>query len=161
MSRTIHCCQSVGGPLANWSVSDWMQATNYMKQPNGEDFESWTDLKQVFINAEAEGKRVLPMCDCPDFDYQRGCPGVSEFDTKTEYALKFKGRFYAFKFDSHGGDWHRDISKAALWDDADRAMVYAKNNHITHHPKTWQRGPGQWSGDCPDPVVVPVLVTRL
>lgn len=34
--------------------------------------------KAYLEQCKAEGKKVIPMCsdeECPDFDYQKGCPG--------------------------------------------------------------------------------------
>lgn len=82
------------------------------------------------------------------------------FHTQTKRALKFKGFYYCGTDEKHRSVWSRSIQGALLFDWAASAAMHAANNHITHHPKLWQRGPGQSSADAPFPEVVRVLVTE-
>lgn len=45
--------------------------------------------KQIFLMAQYEGKRVLPMnADCTRFCYQKGCPGHSKSLKPTDEVLE-------------------------------------------------------------------------
>jgi len=67
----MHMCQSVEGPLMNWKKKDWNAATKWMTL-NGQKV-TGDELKQYFIQMLGEGWKVLPMCDCEDFDKEHGC----------------------------------------------------------------------------------------
>jgi hypothetical protein len=68
MSRTIHLCQSVEGALKNWKKAEWKSLA---KSNNC----SIDDMKEYFWNCLKEGKLVLPIGECDNFDYKKGCLG--------------------------------------------------------------------------------------
>lgn len=75
MAKGIHMCQSVEGPLMNWTKRDWTRHAKYMKHGDGTPFYSGDDLKSFFVQKLSEGYKVLPMCDCENFDKAKGCQG--------------------------------------------------------------------------------------
>ena len=83
MGRTFHMCQSVTGPLANWTKTQWKQATKWMFKGDGSKFSSGDELKHFFIDRLGDGWRVLPMCDCGNFDKVKGCQGYETIQLAT------------------------------------------------------------------------------
>lgn len=75
MARGIHMCQSVTGPLLNWTKRDWNRHAKYMRRGDGTVFGSGEALKAFFIDRLSEGYKVLPMCECENFDKEKGCQG--------------------------------------------------------------------------------------
>lgn len=72
MAKNYHLCISVTGVLRNWSDSLY---TNCVTDETGRTLEPW-EVKAMFVQAAAEGKRVLPMDpSCDNFDYAKGCQG--------------------------------------------------------------------------------------
>jgi hypothetical protein len=80
MSKIKHCCQSVTGPLRNWTKRQWTSATKWITRGDGTTFASGAELKDMFLDALSKGYKVLPMCDCPNFDKEKGCQGYDEPD---------------------------------------------------------------------------------
>ncbi len=72
--RTVHVCQSVTGPLMHWTKRDWQNATKWITKPDGSSFTA-DELKAAFIEELAKGHKVIPMCECDNFDYETGCRG--------------------------------------------------------------------------------------
>lgn len=72
---TVHMSQSIRGPLLNWGPREWAKATKYLLKPDGSAFGSWMELKRAFLDELAKGHEVVPIGDCPDFDFKKGCPG--------------------------------------------------------------------------------------
>ena len=69
-----HMCQSVQGWL-NLSPRDQRRSLKYTTRDDGTPFGGVAELRQIFIDAKERGYRVLPICECDNFDYQRGCLG--------------------------------------------------------------------------------------
>lgn len=67
----IHMCISIAGALRNRSAR---QMKGWLDDENGIPM-SGTEVRNYFLKAQLEGKRVLPMADCDNFDYQTGCRG--------------------------------------------------------------------------------------
>jgi len=73
--RTFHMCQSVEGPLLNWTTRDWKQATKWMTRDDGSKMTAM-ELKAAFVELLGEGKKVIPLGKpCEGFSYETGCPG--------------------------------------------------------------------------------------
>lgn len=70
-SSMIHMCISIAGALRNTTarkMDGWM--TDEQGRPLSGKY-----VREQFKKAQFEGKRVLPMGDCDNFDYQTGCKG--------------------------------------------------------------------------------------
>jgi hypothetical protein len=74
MARVIHICQSVTGPLRNWTKREWKAATKWMLKPDGSQFTP-DGLKDAFLRELAQGHEVIPIGECDNFDYKTGCRG--------------------------------------------------------------------------------------
>lgn len=66
--------QSITGPLRNWKPRDWRSATKWIKRPDGTAFTA-DELKDEFLRLLSEGKEVIPIGKCDNFDYKTGCKG--------------------------------------------------------------------------------------
>ncbi len=75
-----HMCISVTGALRNWKDSLYVGCCT---NDEGRTMEPW-EVKAWFLEAAAEGKKVLPMDpSCDNFDYQKGCLGHKETHAQT------------------------------------------------------------------------------
>lgn len=72
--KTIHMCQSITGPLMNWGKREWKQATGYITRSDGSKFTP-DELKAAFIEELSQGHEVIPIGECDNFDYKKGCLG--------------------------------------------------------------------------------------
>ena len=69
--RTIlHVCLSIRGALRGRKFDDFMHDDG---SPMSRD-----EAFEFLCDQLAMGRMVLPMTECPDFDYQTGCPGHAE-----------------------------------------------------------------------------------
>lgn len=67
--RMIHCCLDIRGGIKN---------ARMLKGCITVDGHTLTTVKEIrsFLNEQLDmGRRVLPMGDCDNFDYQTGCRG--------------------------------------------------------------------------------------
>jgi hypothetical protein len=74
ISRTCgkrHCSLSIAGALKQIPNND---RQSFADDDNGRPLTN-RQLRTILQEAHAEGKRVLPMGDCNNFDYQTGCRG--------------------------------------------------------------------------------------
>jgi hypothetical protein len=71
---TLHMCQSITGPLMNWKKRDWQKATKYIFKNDGSRFTA-DALKQSFLEELALGHEVVPIGECDNFDWKKGCQG--------------------------------------------------------------------------------------
>lgn len=71
MSRILHCCLDIRGAM-RWKKS---QLSKLVRDTETGRYLSADAAWQWLADELAKGRAVLPMCDCPDFDYQKGCPG--------------------------------------------------------------------------------------
>ena len=69
-----HLCQSVRGPLTNWTPKQWKRATQWIKKNDGTAYEPF-ELKQAFLDELARGHEVVPIGECDNFDWKEGCKG--------------------------------------------------------------------------------------
>lgn len=70
MTRTIHLCLDIRGALMHRHFKGF-------QHDDGRPMTS-REAQAALMDELAKGRRVLPVCDpadCPDFDYQTGCPG--------------------------------------------------------------------------------------
>ncbi len=70
MGRILHCCLDIRGAM-RWPKR---QLGRMFRDENGSYVTAeaaWSQLADEL----AKGHKVLPMCDCPDFNYETGCPG--------------------------------------------------------------------------------------
>ncbi len=71
MTRHFHMWLDVRGALANWSDREFRGA---FKHDDGRAMTA-REAKEALMDEIAQGHRVIPIGDCPDFDFQTGCPG--------------------------------------------------------------------------------------
>ena len=67
--RMIHCCLNIKGGMMN---------ARMLKGAITVDGHTLTTVKEIraFLQEQLDmGRRVLPMGDCDNFDYQTGCKG--------------------------------------------------------------------------------------
>lgn len=64
-----HTCMSIEGGIRNASMLKGCITVD------GVTLDTVVEIKKYLRGQIAEGKRVLPMCDCLGFDFQKGCPG--------------------------------------------------------------------------------------
>lgn len=64
-----HFCQSVEGALKNWKRREWV---SIMKSNS---LKSVEEAQELFWKLHSEGKRVIPIGDCDNFDFKTGCRG--------------------------------------------------------------------------------------
>lgn len=69
MKRIIHCCLSIDGALK--AAKDFVGAIKV----DGKILSTVGEVKAFLKEQLAMGRRVLPMGDCDNFDYQTGCKG--------------------------------------------------------------------------------------
>lgn len=58
----------------NWTKREWKNATKWMTRKDGTRF-SAGELKAEFIKMLGEGKKVIPIGECDNFDFETGCKG--------------------------------------------------------------------------------------
>lgn len=68
--KMFHCCIDVRGVL-RWPNSI---LSKLFLQPDGSPMSAF-EATLFLTNALAEGKEVLPTCECDNFDFQKGCQG--------------------------------------------------------------------------------------
>lgn len=77
MSATrFHMCQSVTGPLKNWSGRKWDEATEWITRDDGTKFRNGEELEAMFQDLADKGIKVIPIgSDCDNFCSTDGCRG--------------------------------------------------------------------------------------
>ena len=69
-------CQSVTGPLRNWSGKQWQDATEWITHDDGSKFTSGEELEHRFQELADKGIKVIPIgTECDNFDPEHGCRG--------------------------------------------------------------------------------------
>lgn len=71
MGTILHCCLDTRGAM-KWpkrELAKLVRDTETGRYLSAEAAWNW------LADELAKGHKVLPMCDCPDFDYEKGCPG--------------------------------------------------------------------------------------
>lgn len=71
VKETRHFCQNVEGAIKNWTKSYW----EHVAKENGI---SVAETQGFFFRCQREGKRVVPIGECDNFDFQTGCKGHIE-----------------------------------------------------------------------------------
>lgn len=67
--RTFHCCLDISGGIKNAKM--WRDCIRV----DGRLLHTEREVKAFFREQQAMGRRVLPLGDCDNFDYQTGCKG--------------------------------------------------------------------------------------
>ena len=70
MKTTYHLCMSIDGAIENARMLKGCITTD-----DGKTLQTVAEIRQFLYGQKALGRRVLPMCDCDNFDYQTGCRG--------------------------------------------------------------------------------------
>lgn len=70
-STNYHLCLDIRGVLMNWSNRELQ---NCFRHDNGRRM-SAQEAKYFLMDELAKGRKVIPTCECDNFDYQRGCQG--------------------------------------------------------------------------------------
>jgi hypothetical protein len=71
--QTIHMSLSVRGAL-NWDKKRFKDACKWITKKDGTPF-SPSGLREMFMDLLSEGKEVIPIGDCDNFDFKTGCKG--------------------------------------------------------------------------------------
>jgi hypothetical protein len=79
MTKKFHLCQSVTGPLRNWTKRDWKAATRWITREDGSKFMA-DELKDLFLEELSKGHKVIPIGKCDNFDWKEGCLGHTTDD---------------------------------------------------------------------------------
>lgn len=74
MTTNYHMSQSITGPLMNWKKADWKRGTKYMTRDDGSTYTP-DELKAVFLKELALGHECVPIGECDNFDWKKGCQG--------------------------------------------------------------------------------------
>jgi len=69
-STILHCCLDIRGAM-RWPKRQLAKLLVRDDGSHASAEEAW----QYLADELAKGHKVLPMCDCPDFDFATGCPG--------------------------------------------------------------------------------------
>ena len=78
MGKKYHLCQSVRGAL-NHSTRDFKRIyTNCCKREGESRYMTPDEVREYFYDCLSEGKEVIPLCDCDNFDFKKGCQGHEE-----------------------------------------------------------------------------------
>lgn len=75
MTTRFHMCQSVRGPLKNWSAKQWDDACDWITKSDGTHFRCGEELEFWFQKLLDDGIEVIPYGDCDNFDPKHGCKG--------------------------------------------------------------------------------------
>jgi hypothetical protein len=70
-----HMGQSVTGALTNWTDRDWSEAREWIFKDNGQQFSSNCELRAEFVKHLEQGRLVIPLGDCDNWDWKTGCKG--------------------------------------------------------------------------------------
>lgn len=68
-------CQSVTGPLKNWSGRQWNDATDWITKDDGSKFRNGEELEHHFYELLAQGIECIPFGECDNFCPKEGCKG--------------------------------------------------------------------------------------
>lgn len=69
--RIVHMCLDTRGAI-QWPKSRLKALVRDMETGR---YVSADKARAYLLDELARGHEVLPMCDCPDFDFKKGCPG--------------------------------------------------------------------------------------
>ena len=67
--RKIHCCLDISGGIKN------VKTLRGCIRVDGKPLQTEKEVKSFLQEQQAMGRRVLPIGDCDNFDYQTGCMG--------------------------------------------------------------------------------------
>ena len=67
--RIIHCCLDISGGIKN------AKQLRGCITVDGKTLTTTEEVKSFLYSQLDMGRRVLPVCECDNFDYQRGCRG--------------------------------------------------------------------------------------
>jgi hypothetical protein len=74
MARRIHMCLSVRGAL-NWPIAEQKRALKYLTRDDGTRFADLNEMRNALMDELQKGREVLPLTECDNFDFQKGCRG--------------------------------------------------------------------------------------
>ncbi len=74
----VHLCISIRGALKNWNTSDFM---HLFKRDDGTTLTA-QEAREYLLDELESGKKVLPVGDCDNFDFQNGCKGHPDVEVK-------------------------------------------------------------------------------
>lgn len=67
--RIIHCCLDISGGIKN------AKQLRGCITVDGKTLTTTDEVKSFLYSQLDMGRKVLPVCECDNFDYQRGCMG--------------------------------------------------------------------------------------
>lgn len=76
MGKLIHCCLDIKGGIKN------ARFLCGSIEVDGKPLQTVPEVRQFLRDQLALGRKVLPMGDCDNFDYQKGCRGHYYPDTE-------------------------------------------------------------------------------
>jgi hypothetical protein len=71
MGKTYHLCLDVRGALNNWTKKNY---NGYMVRADGSVM-SYADARKALVDSWNLGRKVIPIGECDNFDYEHGCQG--------------------------------------------------------------------------------------
>lgn len=74
MSRTFHLCLGISGAL-RMSKKEFRRVFDGSVTRNDGSRMHLEDFRQYLLDEQAKGHKVVPMCDCDNFDHKTGCKG--------------------------------------------------------------------------------------
>lgn len=70
-----HCCLSIDGAIKNAK-----DLKGCITLDNGRTLDTVKEIRDFMYQQKAMGREVLPVCDCDNFDYIKGCLGHKQED---------------------------------------------------------------------------------
>lgn len=71
--KTVHMCMSVRGAL-NWNKATLKRMAKSFTDDNGKPMTP-DQVRNALMDELAKGHEVIPLGECDNFDYKKGCMG--------------------------------------------------------------------------------------
>lgn len=134
-----HFCMNIEGAIAN--AKDLKGAITV----DGETLNTVKEIRSFLRGQLAMGRRVLPMCRCSNFDYQKGCLGHAKreewltlknlgFHSPTVVVYEGKELVTAgLDLDSLVKTWRDifDLHDCVIWLEADEQIIHAARKSVS------------------------------
>jgi len=75
MTKTFHLCTCVRGVL-NWSDKELLKMyKGCITTAEGKVLQTVAEIRNAFYDELTKGHEVIPMTECDNFDFKKGCQG--------------------------------------------------------------------------------------